>query len=138
MNKAKAYSYLGAMLGTGAGFGVGYGVSLLVDKGWPGAFALYFIILVIVGALEEKITKSLPGLILVYVAFVYYPVVLFFEVRDLFLWAIPFAALGTIHGYEVGRPIGKKAEKIREYKAKYEQLKREGYEPDEELEGLLK
>jgi len=145
MNKAKAYSYLGALLGTGAGFGVGYGVGLLGELGGGDAVVLYLLILFIVAGLYQVITKSyVPELIFFFVILPYYIVATVYGIEceggigDKFLLAIPFAALGTINGYLVGGSIGEKAEKINEYRAKYELLKGEGYEPDEELEVLLK
>lgn len=145
MNKEKAYSYLGAVLGTGAGFGVGYGVGLLGELGGGDAAVLYLLIPFIVAGLYKAIYEShVPGLIFFFVILLYYIVAAEYGIEceggigAKFLLSIPFAALGTIPGYKAGRSIGKKAEKINEYKAKYEQLKGEGYDPDEELEELLK
>ena len=69
MNIAKAYSYLGALLGTGAGFGVGYGVGLLVGEPREGdAVVLYLLILFIIGGLYEVIYQShVPSLIFLFV-----------------------------------------------------------------------
>ena len=150
MNKGKAYSYLGAILGTGAGFGVG-GLSGEVVGYDSDLVWFYFIILFIVSlGLEVMIIQSVViSLIFFFALLPYYGFVTTYWMGGLFLLALPPAALGTIYGCCVGESIGKKADereqerrlyqqKIREYNAKYEQLKREGYESDEELEELLK
>ena len=174
MNRAKPYSYLGAMLGTGIGFGVGYGVGLLETVGGDdivGALLIWFylfLILIMAGTIlimydtvdpdvEADVASWGAAVVLIMGAFCIFFVFgegthdFFVRGTSLFLLvlAIPFCAFGTIKGYMVGRSIGKKADEreqerrlyqqeIREYKAKYEQLKGEGYGPDEELEELLK
>ena len=164
MNKGKAYSYLGAMLGTGAGFGVGIGLAFAIQfllysgidpaEITRGVIALFCILALIISTfVVATFTKTqwLTVLVLFLVGFLcvslaikfgtsYRPSYRLVQFNPLFsiLFAIPYAALGTIKGYLVGRSIGEKAEKINEYKTKYEQLKGEGYEPDEELEVLLK
>ena len=167
MNKAKACSYLGALLGTGAGFGVGYGVGLLETVGGDdivGALLIWvylFLILIMAGTVDHDWGAAvvlIMGAFCIWfvlgVCTTHCPSTFYREFVGgislfLLVLAIPFSAFGTIKGYRVGRSIGKKADEreqerrlyqqeIREYKAKYEQLKGEGYDPDEELEELLK
>lgn len=40
---------------------------------------------------------------------------------DLFLLALPLAALGTIHGYWIGRSIGEKADERKQERRLYQQ-----------------
>ena len=149
MNRAKVYSDLGAMLGTGAGFGVGYGVGLLGELGGGDAVVLYLLILFIVAGLYQLITKSyVPELIFFFIILPYYIVATVYGIEceggigDKFLLSIPFAALGTINGYWIGGSIGEKVDereqekrlyqqKIDAYRRKLRQWDAEGYKVEE-------
>jgi len=152
MNRAKPYSYLGAMLGTGIGFGVGYGVGLLETvrgSDIVGALLIWFylfLILIMAGTVDHDWGAAVVIIMGAFCIYFVFGVGIcdFFGGTSLFLLvsAIPFSAFGTIKGYRVGRSIGEKADerkqerrlyqqKIDAYRRKLRQWDAEGYKVEE-------